>query len=444
MIPHHEALRAWFEAIPLWRQAAEYLMREGNAYLVGGSVRDALLGRRGYDLDVVIEGEAITLGRRLADALGGAFFVMDRAHDVARVIVRQKEAHYHIDLAGLRAGDIVSDLQARDFTINAMAVALQPGLGELLDPTGGVEDLCQGVLRAVYEGAFRDDPLRILRGVRLAGDLALRWQPATEALALEAMEVLRTVSAERIRDELFNILALPSAALALGHPIGRKALPLILFLDPARVGPALEGLRSLEGAFSSDAIGADDSLKGWLEGYWGEALSAGRTRRQLLKLAALLAACEGASLKAEEAVCHLRLSRREATHLRLALQALEAPLWRTTGEPGPAAIYRYYRQAGEAGVNGAILAAWAQPPEGRKAKAARLLILAWFTQQGTIIEPTPLLNGREIAQAFGLSLGPRLGDLLEALREAQAAGQVRDRIEAWRYIRRIVGASHSE
>lgn len=434
MIPHREALRAWLEAVPFRRRVAECLIHEGGTYLVGGSVRDALLGRQGYDLDVVVEGSAIALGRRLADALGGAFFVMDRVHDVARVIMRQEGAHYHVDLAGLRAEGIERDLRARDFTINAMAVALRPALGELLDPTGGLEDLRQGILRAAYEEAFEEDPLRVLRGVRLANDLGLRWWPATEALALGAVEALRNVSAERVRDELFNILALPSAASALGHPVGQRALPLLLPLDLSEVGPALEGLRLLEGALSSGTVAAEDSLRVWLDGYWNETLSVGRTRRQLLKLAALLMVCgEGAPQKAEGAAYRLRLSRREVTHLRLALEALEAPLWQGEGEPGPVAIYRYYRRVGEAGVNGAILAAWARP-DGPKRKAYDI-ISAWFQQKGTLIAPEPLLNGWEIAQRLGIAPGPQVGAFLEALLEAQVAGQVRDRTEAWRYLR---------
>ncbi|MBC7255649.1 MAG: CCA tRNA nucleotidyltransferase, partial [Chloroflexi bacterium] len=158
MTSHRAALQAWLEAMPFRREAVAHLMAAQEAvYLVGGSVRDALLGRHGYDLDVVIEGSAIALGRRLADALRGAFFVMDREHDVARVVVRQGEAYYHVDLAGLRAKEIEGDLRARDFTINAMAVPLRAGLGELLDPTGGLDDLRRKVLRAAYEGAFRDD-----------------------------------------------------------------------------------------------------------------------------------------------------------------------------------------------------------------------------------------------------------------------------------------------
>lgn len=438
MISHREALQAWLEAIPFRRRVAEYLMREGGAYLVGGSVRDALLGRQGYDLDIVVEGSAIALGRRLADALGGAFYVMDRVHDVARVVMAQEGVHYHVDLAGLRAEGIEGDLRARDFTVNAMAVALRPGLGELLDPTGGLNDLQQGILRAAYERAFEEDPLRVLRGVRLAADLGLRWWPATEALALGAMETLCDVSAERIRDELFNILALPSAASALGHPVGRKALPLILPLAPSQVGNALGHLRSLEEALSSGAVWAGTSLREALEGYWEEALSVGRDRRQLLKLAALFTVCEEAPQKAEEAGCRLRLSRREIAHLRLALQAQKDPLWREEGEVGPAAIYRYYRQAGEAGVNGAILAAWVWPEGPRNVRAAHTLLLAWFTQKETVIDPIPLLNGREIAQGLGIAPGPQVGALLEALREAQAAGYVRDRAEAWSYLRRLI------
>ncbi len=444
MTSHREALLAWLEAVPFRRQAAERLIAaEETVYLVGGSVRDALLGRYGYDLDVVTEGSAVALGRWLADALGGAFFVMDRAHDVARVVVRQGGAYYHVDLAGLRAKDIEGDLRARDFTINAMAVALRPGLGELLDPTGGLEDLRRGILRAAYARAFADDPLRIVRGVRLAGAFGLRWQPETEGLALAMCEALKGVSAERLRDELFNILGLPSAALALGHPVGRQVLPLILPLEAPHLEVALERMRLLEQALA-EVEKVDVPYRAALEEYLRQALAVGRERRQLLKLAALhLGYGAAAPQKAEESARRLRLSRREGIHLRLALQALHDPLWQGAGEPEPLAIYRYYRHAGEAGVSGALLALWAQPEQARDERRAHALLRAWFTQKEALIEPTPLVSGQEIAQTLGLPPGPQVGALLDALREAQASGQVRDRAEARRYLERLIekGAS---
>lgn len=442
MTSHRAALQAWLEAVPFRREAVAHLMAAQEAvYLVGGSVRDALLGRHGYDLDVVTEGSAMALGRRLADALRGAFFVMDREHDVARVVVRQGEAHYHVDLAGLRAKEIEGDLRARDFTINAMAVPLRPGLGELLDPTGGLDDLRRRVLRAAYEGAFRDDPVRIIRGVRMAGAFGLHWQPETEALALATVEALRGVSPERLRDELFNILALPSAASALEHPVGQRTLPLILPLDPLDLEGALEPVRLLEQALAG-AVWVGAPYGEALEGYLRQTLSVGRERRQLLKLAALHLGCGAAApQKAEETARHLRLSRREGIHLRLALQALDDPLWRAESEPEPLSIYRYYRQVGEAGVSGALLALWAWPKGStgeRMARRAHRIIAAWFTQKGTLVEPAPLLSGQEIVRRFGLTPGPQIGALLEALREAQAAGQVHDRAEAWHYLKRLI------
>ncbi|MBC7315599.1 MAG: hypothetical protein H5T70_04180, partial [Chloroflexi bacterium] len=304
-----------------------------------------------------------------------------------------------------------------------------------------LDDLRRKVLRAAYEGAFRDDPVRIIRGVRMAGAFGLHWQPETEALALATVEALRGVSAERLRDELFNILALPSAASALEHPVGQRTLPLILPLDPLDLEGALEPVRLLDQALAG-AVWAGTPYGEALEGYLRQTLSVGRERRQLLKLAALHLGC-GASApqKVEETARYLRLSRREEIDLRLTLQALADPLWRAEDEPGPLAIYRYYRQVGEAGVGGALLAAWALPKGAqgeRLMRRAHRLISAWFTQKGTLIEPAPFLSGQEIVRRFGLTPGPQVGALLEALREAQVAGQVRDRAEAQRYLERLI------
>lgn len=442
MAPPRCLLRRWLEADPLRQRAVRALAAAPEqVHLVGGSVRDALLGRAGYDLDVAVAGDALSLARRLADALGGAYVPLDAEHHVARVVVRQGGIYHHIDLAGLRAADILDDLRARDFTLNAMAAPLQPSLGDLLDPTGGLEDLATHTLRAAYVGAFRDDPLRVLRGVRLAGALALRWTPETEALAREALPALGAVSGERRRDELFNILALPHAARALAYPLAQGALHAgLLALRGAGLGAALGALAFLEERFACAPEASPwpglGRFREALCAYWREELSVGRQRLALLKLALLLTARSPATEAAREAARELRLSRQEAAHLRAAVCAAPAE-----GALTPLAVYRYYRAKGEGGVNGAISAlarastsaAW---PQAERAALRRVeaLLEAWFEQHEALVAPRPLLSGAEIAAELGIAPGPQVGRLLEALREAQVSGAVRSAEQGRRYL----------
>ncbi len=189
------------------------------AWLVGGYVRDLLLGRASHDLDLVVAEGGIRLARSIASAFDGSFFILDEARDVGRAILRDEAgATLEVDVARLREPRLLDDLALRDFTINAIALDIRAGpLGspvateKLIDPFGGRVDLAAGLLRAVSEGAFRDDPLRTLRGVRLAVELGFRIEDATHNLIRRDAALLTGVAAERVRDELMRIVGAPAA-----------------------------------------------------------------------------------------------------------------------------------------------------------------------------------------------------------------------------------------
>ncbi len=200
-----------------------------SAYAVGGCVRDWLLGRRHQtDLDITVEGHGIELARAIASALGGTV----QAHEpfgtatVTAASPAQRGTAARIDVATARketyarpgayptvsAGTLRDDLFRRDFTINAMAVALNPPrFGELIDPFGGAEDLRRGLLRVLHARSFLDDPSRALRGVRFLRRFGLRWEPDTERLLRHAMAdgALGSLNAGRLRKELERMAAEP-------------------------------------------------------------------------------------------------------------------------------------------------------------------------------------------------------------------------------------------
>ena len=186
-----------------------------TVYAVGGAVRDELLGRPIHDVDFILSGGALKIGRQAANALGGAYYPLDEERDTARVILPQPDgSRLALDFAGQRGPDLESDLRARDFTLNAIAVELSDPHA-LLDPLGGAADLRANLLRACSPTAFENDPVRILRGVRLATAFGFHIQPETRQLMRQSVERLPRISPERLRDELFRILEGPQPATAL-------------------------------------------------------------------------------------------------------------------------------------------------------------------------------------------------------------------------------------
>jgi tRNA nucleotidyltransferase (CCA-adding enzyme) len=193
--------------------------RETRAFVVGGIVRDLFLGRPGEDLDIVVEEGAIEFAAEAVARLGGSA----KAHTRFGTVILVLPSGRKIDVATARsevyerpgalprvaAGGIVQDLRRRDFTINSMAVLLNPsGFGELLDECGGREDIRNRVLRVITERSFEDDPTRILRGIRFSARFDMRFEETTERLLRSAVDERRTdtVSGERLMNELVLIV----------------------------------------------------------------------------------------------------------------------------------------------------------------------------------------------------------------------------------------------
>jgi putative nucleotidyltransferase with HDIG domain len=233
--PPHLALPAW----PLAR--LRDLLPDEGVWLAGGAVRDLLLGRPVHDWDFAVAGDARALARRVADVLDGAYYTLDQERDAGRVLVDAPERRDHprltLDFAALRGATLEEDLRLRDITINAMALTLA---GELIDPTGGREDLAHHRIRMTGESSFRNDPVRLLRAVRQASQLHFHLETCTE-LAIQAQAAAITTAApERVRAELVQLLRAQPAA----H--GLQALNHLGLL-----GRVLPEVRALEGVKQS-------------------------------------------------------------------------------------------------------------------------------------------------------------------------------------------------
>ena len=213
--------------LALLRRLGDAAANEGvELWLVGGPVRDALLGRPVLDLDLTSEAPAAELGPRLAERLGGtcgarsAFGTVKlrlggRTLDLATA--RAEVYPYPAALPAIVAqADIADDLARRDFGINAMSASLHPQrFGELLDTQGGVNDLHAGVVRVLHRASFRNDPTRLFRAARYVSRLGFRLDAATRGQLRRNLPHVDALSAARVRREIERLLAEQDAARAL-------------------------------------------------------------------------------------------------------------------------------------------------------------------------------------------------------------------------------------
>jgi tRNA nucleotidyltransferase (CCA-adding enzyme) len=253
------------ESLDLVKVAGVLASDQGlSLYLVGGTVRDILLGRPNLDLDLVVEGDAPSLARRLAKLTGGSVKTHPRfgtatvRHgETALDIVTARSETYSRPgaLPAVKPGTLDDDLYRRDFTINAMAVSLAPSrFGELVDPHGGKGELDRGLLRVLHDNSFKDDPTRIWRAIRYEQRLGFNLEPNTERLLRRDLATMDAVSGDRLRHEIERILLESRPERSLDRALELGALQ--------QLSPPLEGdsgiARRFERARSTDPASAPE------------------------------------------------------------------------------------------------------------------------------------------------------------------------------------------
>lgn len=186
-----------------------------QVYLVGGTVRELLLGRPIHDLDLAVNRETLALAQRLAERLGGTYVLLDEQERSARVVWQGLE----LDLTEFRGPDLSGDLLRRDFTVNAMAIDLQTLWQEkpppIIDPWGGQADLAAGRLQLLRLENFQKDPLRLLRAFRFAATHGFSLTPELKAAIQTHGPAITSMPGERLHQELFRLLAAPRACAVL-------------------------------------------------------------------------------------------------------------------------------------------------------------------------------------------------------------------------------------
>jgi poly(A) polymerase len=447
-------------------EAARDALAGEPAWVVGGVIRDRLLGRPTDRFDLVVAGDVGGAARRLGQAANAATFALSERFGAWRVVSRDEG--WHADLSPLAEGGIDADLARRDFTINAIAEPLAGG--EPVDPFGGREDAAARRLRMVRDDAFTSDPLRALRLVRFAVELGLRSDAGTERAASDAAPRLLEVSGERVFAELKRIVVADAvlAGLEQMDALGLTAvvLPELAALRGVRQGvyhhldvydhtlAVLAAVLDLERDPSPLGAHAQKAAT-----FLSEPLADELTRWQALRFGALLhdiakpytrhvfpagkvgfpGHTELGAEMARDILSRLRASEKLRAHvaalarhhLHLGFLVHERPLSRR-------AIYRYLRESEPVEVDVTVLSvADRLATRGRRAEEAIANhldvadpLLGEALAYRASGRPAPLVRGDELARALGVRPGPELGAALAELEEARFAGEISTREEA--------------
>lgn len=479
-----------------------FLVEHGAAaYYVGGYVRDRLLGRETRDIDIAVAADGPALAREVASALGGTFVLLDGEQGIARVVFSCPAVGREVGGAGdgrwtfdfsTMQGDLEADLRRRDFTVDAMAVRVGDGAWNVIDPLHGAEALRAGSLRAASRAAFQQDPARLLRAVRLAAQYELTIEPETESLIRDQAHLLSSVAGERVREELCHLLVLPQAARRL-YRLDDLGLLTVIFPELAAARgveqpgehywdvfdhclntvAALDRLLACAGSGGPDELCRTVAALYAIEGAAGHLTGKiGNVRRSaLMKLASLLHdiakpqtkstepdgrvrffghSTEGAAV-AKEVMGRLRFSAQQSKAVQAMVEHHMRPWQLSSDERAPSrrAIYRYYRDLGDMAVDTVWLAfsdylATREPLKVPLDAGEHVETLANILQQGAQGErngaPPRLVDGHDLMSSLGIAPGPRVGEMLQALLEAQATGEISTREEALDLARRLHSA----
>jgi hypothetical protein len=423
-------------------------------FLVGGAVRDALMRRPTHDIDLLVPGGGIALARHIANTYKGDVYVLDAARDIARALITTPHGPFAVDVSGFRGPDLVVDLTERDFTVNAIAVPVA-ALDQVIDPLGGVDDLRAKRLRLCSRGSIAHDPLRSLRAVRLSVQLGFMLDPAAVGPVRAAAAHLHTLSAERVRDEFFRLLALDRAPAALRTlaVLGLLApiMPAAAEQPPERWAATLTTIERVIGIWETigpnrtDSTAAQfalgmivmalDRYRPAMRTHITQTWPNDRAHRALWAFAVLAGNDASAGQR-------LKLSTDEVALIAGVARWAEPAL---TLEPDPLALHRFWRAAGKTGVDAVLVGlglylaraglmleqdAWVALLE-----RARAALAAWYDAHDRIVEPPRLLNGRAVQRVLGIGPGETVGRLLDALREAQVTGTVTTVAEAEAFAR---------
>ncbi|MBI5932593.1 MAG: CCA tRNA nucleotidyltransferase [Chloroflexi bacterium] len=389
------------------REAAALGMR---AYLVGGFVRDAILGRPVNDFDLVFEGNATKLASVLARTHGGrvtvhsafhtATWFLDDDHFIDLISARAETYEHPAALPTVQLGSLADDLRRRDFTLNAMALCLDKDrYGELADPLDGREDLQRGLIRVLHPRSFVDDPTRLFRAVRYAARYGFALAPETEALVPSALDYVDKLSPERLRHELDLILDEDDPV-----PMVEKlwALGIVQAARPAL--PSGEATRT---------------RVGWMSRLPSDVKERGETRWMIWLMSSL-----------EEEIGALEERLRFTADLSKKIRAAAA-VWRELDSFAATRPSECTRRLDKFPAE-AIRAASICAPQGEAGAALEMYLTKWKNVK-------PFADGGALLK-MGAPFGARVGQILWELRAAWLDGTIASEREEMELAAKLVGA----
>lgn len=416
-----EQLEGLRRALAPQRWPLDPALLPADALLVGGAVRDALLGRLGErpDLDLVVEGDAVALARGLARRCGGSCVVLDAERSIARLVIKG----WSFDLARRMGASLEQDLARRDYSVNAIALPLralrdgEPGTPPPgpIDPGGGLADLRARRLRALGEANLLEDPLRLLRGVRLACELGFAIDAETLNWIRTHHQRLAEVAGERVLAELERLAAAPAGAEGL-----RQVLALGLLTG-------WQGDARGQGEEQDGPAAADASR--WLERLTPEraqgcGLLAGE-QTWALPLARLAALLPAAALQQLRASRRLQQRGQRLRHWLQRLEQVSAPEGASAHERPPgsltlAGLPEEERLALQRELEADLPALMLH----LEPLAARTALRRWRDVGDPLFHPRPPLDGLQLQQELGIPAGRTLGALLAHLTRERAFGRL--------------------
>ncbi|AFZ21470.1 CCA tRNA nucleotidyltransferase [Allocoleopsis franciscana] len=401
-----------------WPFSQEWLPSE--ACLVGGAVRDALLGRQGeyLDLDFVLPTDAVQTARQLAQHYNAGFVVLDPDRQIARVVFEQAT----VDLAQQEGDSLETDLRRRDFTINA--IAYNPHTQQLIDPLQGYADLQQGMIRMVSPQNLQNDPLRLLRAYRQAAQLGFKIEPATQSIIRQLAPLLQKIAAERVQVELGYLLKSPQGT---------------AWIKTAWEDKLLQGWFPDATAQGLAQVAAVDHAAMILEEIWPEIgvelrASVGGKSASLVSLSKLSYLLPSVPEAAEEQLLNLKYSRAEVRTGITLVKHLPQLLSHATSPMSIKEQYFFFQKVGAVFPALAVLGV----ASGIYVDQVTPLINRYFTPDDPVAHPTQLVTGKNLMRSLDLPAGRQIGQLLTAIGVARAEGRISTAAQALEFAAQMI------
>lgn len=462
------------------------VQQKTTSYLVGGSIRDALIGNPLQDIDISISCNPLDTGLKIANSLNGKLISLHSPSKLFRIIVNHPNSSLNIDLTQTK-GDIKSDLQKRDFTINSLAIPLSVQNKKadpiIIDPFNGIEDIRKKTIRLVEQNAINDDPLRMLRAQRLAASLKFSIDNKTKIDIREKSSKLTSVSPERIRDEFLTILSCKNVGNSLYELDNLNLLNILIpeLIDCKKIiqpqyhhwdvfnhsiqtaeyiGYIIQETPIENYDLPFDFLQYTNSVKNYFETPYSD----NQNKLTLLKLAALLHDIgkpttefkddsgkisfighdkKGSEIT-EKILDRLRLSKHGIEYInKLVFYHLRPnQISNNQNLPSKKALYRYFRDLGNISCDILYLSL----ADYLSARGPNISIEEWnwqrklmkyiYNNHNTNIDNKPYnyMDGKEIMKKFNLQSGPIVGRLIEYANEAYHTGEIKNKKQAFSFL----------